>query len=473
MAAGNKTYARNDQVRLHLFVDGVGIANPDPVYASCMGVDALTHALGDVTPVEVPDPDRYGEYIIVDGIPGQRSRWTTTLQTRMIVGEESPLKALARQAQCGMDAFLTRGVCDVPTDYNQFAELIVLEDMQVTNYTTSSISAISSDAREATTESTDVSIGNVYTVYNLMYALTASPSEASGVPQGIVIAPSWCCGSNQCGVMFVASKGHLYFCTRGTCTDTAYAQADIGGMVTVGNRLVVARDDVGLDVILYDKNGIRTTTTKTISGFGDVSSIDSNGRYGVVASLLKVSRFDATATNVTTTDVTTLAGASATKIADVSVSPNGVAVGVSDKGYPMYSKDGVEWTAATVLNGTTPVGTAICAMSDEVWIAGDTAGTLQLTSDSGATWTTVLDVVGTVNDIKRVTKHVAFAAIGSSLYRTVDGGATWNLEPNVIGRTFVSVTSVNKIAACPDDINRLALACVASSALRVVTGRVA
>lgn len=76
-----------------------------------------------------------------------------------------------------------------------------------------------------------------------------------------------------------------------------------------------------------------------------------------------------------------------------------------------------------------------------------------------------------MNDIKKVTNHVAYAAIGASLYRSTDAGATWSLEPNVVGRTFVSVTSVNFLSPCPDNPNNIAMAVVASSALRVVSGR--
>jgi len=465
------TYARNDQVRAHLFMDSVGTASPDPLYWPVLGVAELNRDLGDTTEVEVPDPNRYGEYIIVDQMPGQKGKWTTSMTTRLQVGVESPLRRLA-DLGCTTDVHLNRGVCDVPTNYNTFSELEIWEGVRVTSYSTSALAALSSDARESTTESVDIAIERAYKIYNMIYAISGAVTEASGAAVGIAFAPSWCCAGSKCAISFVASKGKLYFVKKGTSTATTYAGGDIGALAILGNRVVVARDSVGIDFVQFDNNGITYTDARAIAGLGLVSAVATNSIYGVLASVLKITRFDLGASAMVTTDVTSLAGAAATKVAAVSVAIDGTAVAISDKAYTMYSADGKEWNAGAVLTGTgTPVGTAIAAINSETWVAGTSTGEIYLTSDHGTSWTQVLNVTGSVAAIQVATKHVLYAAIGSSLYRSVDGGATWSLEPNVQGRSFVNLTSIGALAICPDDVNHVAMAAVTGGNLKMVVGR--
>lgn len=465
------TYARNDQVRAHLFLDGVGTAEPDPLYWPVLGVAELNRDLGETTEVEIPDPVRYGEFQIVDQMPGQKGKWTTSLTTRLQVGIESPLRRLANMG-CQTDVHLNRGVCDVPTDYNTFAELEIWEGMRVTSYSTSPLAALSSDARESTTESVDVSIDRAYKIYPMLYSVAGSIAEASGASKGVAFAPSWCCGTVQCGIQFAASAGKLYFIKRGTAVATTYAGNDIAAICVLGNRLVVARSSVGLDLVTFDNNGFTTTTTRAVSGIDTVSAIAAGRNYGVVASVLDLIRFDLGSATAVVTDVTALAGTGAAAIADVHVAEDGTAVAISDKAYTMYSLDGREWSAGAVLTETgTPVGSAIAAVDQETWVAGTTTGELYLTSDHGISWTEVLNVTGAVRDIAVASRHVLYATIGSALYRSVDGGATWSLEPNVRGRSFVNVTGAYHIAVCPDDINRVVIGAVASSAFKLVNGQ--
>ena len=82
-------YARNDQVRAHVFLNGVGTATPDPLYTPVLGMEAITQSLGDITDEEVPSATRYQEFDIVGGIPGKKERATTSLTTRKPVGQPS------------------------------------------------------------------------------------------------------------------------------------------------------------------------------------------------------------------------------------------------------------------------------------------------------------------------------------------------------------------------------------------------
>lgn len=465
-------YARNDQVRVHVYMSGVGTSDPDPLYVPNMGVAGLSQDLGDITNVEVPDPDRYGEFKVVDGIPGQRGRATTTLTTRRKVGMPSALETIAkRQLVC--DFHLNRGICAAPQDPASFSEKLILEGVRATNYSTSELSALSSDERSSTTDSADISIDNWYVIYQMLYGLAAAPSENAGVPMGIVIAPTWCAeGALQCGVVFVASEDNLHFVTGAGAVATNYAGGDISGIGALGARIAVGRAGTGIDLVQYDGNGVTYTTTKAISGLNTIESFYCNGRDGVLGSALTAVTFNSSVTTVNEADLTALAGAGATELSDVHVDmASEMYVAISDKGYVAYSEDGVSWMdGGNITLGALQTGTAVAAVSKECWLAGSSEGKLFLSSDRGATWTEVLDTTGAVNDILVASKHVIYAAIGSTLWRSTDGGASWNAEPNVQGRSFVSVTSVNRLAICPDDINEVRMAGVAGGNLRMITG---
>lgn len=465
-------YARNDQVRGHFYLSGVGMADPDPLYYPTLGVAGLTQGLGDITNVEVPDEDRYGEFKVVDGIPGARDRATTTLTTRRKVGMPSVLEMM-RNRGLVVDLHLNRGLCAPPSDPNSFSEKMILEGVRATNYSTSELAALSSDERSSTTDSADVSIDNWYVVYQMLYGVAAAPSEASGAPMGIVVAPSWCAeGALQCGVVFCATEGNLYFVTGAGAVATAYGDDDIAGIGALGARIAVARVGTGIDLVQYDGNGVTYTTTRAIDGLTTIESFACNGRNGVMGSGLSAVTFNASITTINSADVTALAGTDATELSDVSVSPDSeVYVAISDKGYTMFSEDGRSWSAGdNVTLGVGATGTAVAAVSKNVWVAGTSEGKLFLTSDEGVSFTEVLDTTGAVNDILVVTKHVLYAAIGSTLWRSTDGGASWNAEPNVQGRSFVNVTSVNKLAVCPDDINEIRMFGVTGGNARMITG---
>lgn len=465
------TYARNDQVRAHLFMEGVGTPSPDPLYWPVLGVAEVNRDLGETTEVEVPDPNRYGEFLIVDQMPGQKGKWTTSLTTRLQVGVESPLRKLANMG-CTTDVHLNRGVCDVPTNYNTFSELEIWEGVRVTSYSTSALAALSSDARESTTESVDISIERAYKIYNMTYAVSGAINEASASPKGVAFAPAWCCNNAQCAIQFVATAAKVFFIKKGTAVATAVS--NIGGLTVLGNRVVLGISSAGLKLMQFDNNGFVTAATvdRAIDDIGAIESMHANSIYGVVASVLKVSRFDLSSSTVVTTDLTSLAGASATKITDVYVSEDGTAVAISDKAYTAFSRDGKEWSAGAVLTESgTPVGSAIAAVDSETWLAGTTTGEIYMTADHGQTWTLVLDVTGSVNDIRVASRHVLYAAVGSAVYRSVDGGASWGLEPNVMGRTFPNVTAVNKIAICSDDINNVVCGVTTGGAAKLVLGR--
>lgn len=474
-------YARNDQVRAHFYLEGVNIANPNPLYYPNLGVGQISQGLGDITNVEVPDPDRVGEFIVVDGIPGQRDRATTSFTTRSVVGSPSVL-AMMRQRNLVVDVHLNRGICSPPADPNSFSEKTILEGVRATNYSTSEMAALSSDERSSTTETADVSIDNWYTIYQMKYGIASAPSQdATGnAPVGIVVAPSWCSSALQCNLAFAASRDRVYHITgTGAISYSALAGVTfdaatnaIGGIGALTNRVAIAVVGQGIIMSQYDENGITFSSLRSISGLTAVDAFKTNGRNGVMGGALTAYTFNSSASNVKTANVTALAGTGATRLTAVDVSKESdVYVAVSDQGFAMYSEDGENWKAGgNVPLGTGATGTAIVALAKDKWIVGTSEGKLFITSNAGTTYTEVLSTTGSVNDILFVTKHVLYAAIGSTLWRSTDGGATWVVEPNKQGGSFISVTSVNRLAVCPDDVNEIRMLGVTGGNIRMFTG---
>ena len=189
-------YARNDQVRAHVFLNGVGTATPDPLYTPVLGMEAITQSLGDITDEEVPSATRYQEFDIVGGIPGKKERATTSLTTRKPVGQPSVLETI-KDRGLNPDIHLNRGLCSAPSDPNQFAEKVILEGVRATNYSTSAFMALGSDTRESMTETLDVSMDNYYTIYQMQYGLAAAPVDETttdpvytAVGKGVVFLPT-------------------------------------------------------------------------------------------------------------------------------------------------------------------------------------------------------------------------------------------------------------------------------------------
>lgn len=474
-------YARNDQVRAHFYVQGVNIANPDPLYYPNLGVGQISQGLGDITNVEVPDPDRLGEFIVVDGIPGQRDRATTSFTTRSVVGSPSIL-SIMRQRGLVVDVHLNRGICRPPADPNSFEEKVILEGVRITNYSTSELVALSSDERSSTTESADVSIDNWYTIYQMKYGIAANPTQSAtnNAPTGIVVAPSWCSGSLQCNVAFLSSRDRVFHVTgAGAVAYSSLAGVTfdattkrIGGIGALTNRIAIAVEGEGIILSQYDNNGITFSTLHSIAGLTTVDSFKTNGRNGVLGSELNAITFNSSVSSVRTAAVSGIAGSGAVRLSDVDVSHDSeVYVAVSDVGYAMYSEDGETWKAGgNITLDTSTTATAIVALSKDAWIIGTSNGKMWLTSNAGVTYTQVLSTTGSVNDILWVTKHVLYAAIGSTLWRSTDGGASWVAEPNKQGGSFINVTSVNRLAVCPDDVNEIRMAGVTGGNIRMFTG---
>jgi hypothetical protein len=89
-------YARNDHARAWVFPNGVAGCCSDKLYTSCLIVDALTQSRGDITRIECPAENSYGQFTEIDGIPGEVSRMTTTLTTRYTRNERSQFRRLPK-----------------------------------------------------------------------------------------------------------------------------------------------------------------------------------------------------------------------------------------------------------------------------------------------------------------------------------------------------------------------------------------
>lgn len=465
------THARNDQVRAFLFKRGAEVTDPDPLYYPCAGIEALKRSRGDVKIVECPDPNRYGEYVQVDGIPGQVGRWTSTIMARLLVGEPSPFEEL-NNLSCAFDLHLNRGLCQIPTDMSQFAEMEVWEDVRITNYSTSAIQSLGSDQREASTESVDVSFRVRQKIYNLAYALQSAPIEASQVSKSVTFVPSWCCNVGAGKIAFLATDASLWYTFDGGeswVNDIPVAGTPAGGF-RVGGRYVLTLSNKGTKVYSFGANGIVSTVVNTISGIADITAPGSNGVYGLFADGLTIYKVNATGQVVSTFDASGFVD-SATYATKTSITPDGFAVVAFNDGSVMYSKDGSDWLSATAITGTDEV-TSLVAKSASSWLAGTTSGKIYYTDNSGLTWTKTFDNGSSdnVSAMAAVNSHVVYAGVGAAFYRSVDGGVTWTIEPADPGRPFVSVVSIDDIAVCPDDVNRLILGVTTLDGARVAFG---
>lgn len=214
----------NGEGRVWIQTDGAGCGSPY-IYHNCAKLDALDKPLGDITPIYCPDPDRYDQFVEVGSIKGADSRATTTMTSRLTCDTETQLEIILRKG-CAFNMSIHYGKCTRPTDFNQFDCAFVFQDVRLTSYGLSALTALVPDERAVVEETANLSIGNFYRVFSLKRS-TSLTAEADEFIGGLTFCDTPTCGG-ECNVV---SDGCQYaFALVSNATETGIRFTSDGGL---------------------------------------------------------------------------------------------------------------------------------------------------------------------------------------------------------------------------------------------------
>lgn len=467
MASNN--LARNDLARVFLFPSGVNGCAPQWKYYPCAAVDGLSQDFGETTRIECPDPFAYGKFIEVDSVPGEISRLTTTLTTRMNRTELSEFRRLAVQG-CSFDFHLHFGFCARPTDFNTYDKVAVFQDVSVTSYGTDPLAVLTSGDRAEINETIDISAGNYYEIVSLEYSETdtVNVALASGIIDS-VYADVQSCGigcnntSTGCETMFaIDADGDLIMSENGGTTwvlnNDAWGTTTIGlgflnGYIWTYNTATSAilsgtKEDTLAQVAPASTAASTSTSTATDMANG-VSYGLVVGTDGFVAVLRSpASGFDTTYIGSFTAEDFTV----------VNFNPYmDIALIGGTNGALVFTDDGNEFVTVTGPSAQSAVSvTAVLPITDKKWLVGYADGDVYCTDNAGGSWT-LLALPGGANPVKDIamsTTHVFWALKNNVLYKSIDGGASWVKQPQS-KKAFPTSSALNDVLICPYDVNRV------------------
>ena len=474
---------RTPFTRVFTIEDRAGPANV-PVYQGQARAMGPSWDLGDRTPIREPDPDRYGAFIIVDAIKGERGLPTLGIEARYQFTVSEFLR-IARRG-CPLDAQVHIGECQDPRDFNGgWDKILVLENADISTWSAGELGALEQGDDAVVNETIDLNAFDLYELKQIFFSELAA-AEVTGEVIAVVICDSVQCGicgvpSTGCQTFFaiteqqVASPGlpaELIFSEDAGATigetnvSTLGADEDPSGMACVGTNLVViSNDDCGVhyaplaDVLLGTEVWIRIATglecpagaPNAIFSLGSAFTwIVGDGGYVYFSS-------DITA-GVTVQN----AGVATTEVLnDIHGIDENNLVAVGANNAVVFTADGENWGNVTGPNVGVALNTVWMKSALE-WFVGDAGGQLWYTQDAGATWTEKTfpgTGTGVIRDIVFATPTVGYmahstAAPAGRILRTIDGGNSWYVLPEgtttLPANDYISTIAVS--GECPNDL---------------------
>lgn len=473
---------RTPYSRVFTIEDRAGPANT-PEYQGRARALGPSWDLGDRTPIREPDPDRYGAFVIVDAIKGERGLPTLSIEARYQYTISEFLR-IARRG-CPLDIQVHFGECQDPRDFNGgWDKVLVLENADISTWSAGELGALEQGEDAVVNENIDTNAFDMYELKQILFSELAS-TEVAGEVIDVVICDSVLCGicgipSTGCQTFFAITEGQtgspglpaeiIYSDDAGatiaeTNVSTLGIAEDPTGMACVGTRLAVISNDS--DSIHYapiiDILNAAEAWTEVATGIvaaGSPNAIFSLG--STFTWLVGDGGYVYFSSDITAGVSVQNAGLATDQVLnDIhGVDENNlVAVGVANA--VIYTTDGVNWTAVT--------GPAVGVILNTVWMKntlewfiGDANGQLWYTQDAGVNWvekTFPGSGAGQVRDIVFATPTVGYMShsiVGPAgrILRTIDGGGSWYVLPEGTS-TLPANDYLNAIAVsgeCPNDL---------------------
>lgn len=452
-----------------------------PAYQALGRAAGISWGQGSITPVRIADPERYGQFITVDKIRGQKGLPGLSVEFRM-TRDLSAVLALARKG-CPIDIQIHVGACKDPSDFDQgWEKIMVLEDADLTNYATGNLGAFDADGEAIVNETIDVMGQDYYEIKPLAFSETANSQIVQNVV-AVAICDSRTCGacglpSDGCQRVFAiqvpagASPGlppELVFTIDGGLTwsetnvSTLPANKAPSGLMCVGPYLVVISDDdksIHYALIVDILAGVASWTKVT-------TGLTNDPNKGVSLGRTKTWIVGSGGYIYFSTDIT--AGVEAQQAGDITtedllcidaLDEDTLIVGGTNNALLITFNGGVSWSAlvgpaakaAVTING-------VKLLSENEILLFYADGTSYYTADGGVNWTkkALPASITAIDDVSFSTRTVGYmaarAGASAKLLRTISGGYSWYVLPESAGLSLPTAVQFNSVAACGDDPN--------------------
>lgn len=445
--------ALTSQGRVFINLDGSGCGNPYTFY-NCMKVDSVDKSLGDITSIYCPDPNAYDEFIEVASIKGADSRWTSTLTGRLEIDRKSALEQLLEQG-CAFNMQVHYGRCTQPDSFSEFESAIIFEDVRLTSYGLSTLTATSPDERAAIDETAAISIGNIYRVFTpTISEITNGLNIGSNSIFGVGNADARSCGtdcdtrSNGCSIWFVAAYNTagtviFYYTTDGGVTWTQVAsnitQQHDGGeflarMLIAGSTTYVSIYDGGTTYVYSIPNSsivsgtVTPTLIQTLPNYSITDMAESDSYIWLVGGSSTNNEYIAyieksTGEFVTLNDGTLFTGTNFFYSVDALDDDNVLIAGFGGT-YAYSNSFGIFQTGDNAAVSNIVISNKAKMFTKNNWLIA--AGqTLYCTKNAGATWSAVRGYTGTLS-MGFYDNIVGYMQDNTGIYRTINSGSSWN-----------------------------------------------
>jgi hypothetical protein len=372
--------------------------------------------------------------------------------------------------------------------FNEFDKAIVLEGVQLSNFGTDDLGALSSDENAVVNENVDISASTLYEILKLQFS-NKTPDIVVNEVLDVVICDSVACGecaseSDGCEKIYAITEAaggspvtlpDIVFSLDGGTTwyshdiDSVTGSSEPNALDCVGDYVVVV-SDTGLCLHYVAKEDLNATEdptfTKVTTGFVNAKGPRAISSYGQGAFLVGSGGYVYLMSNDPSEGVTVLDAGLATSgnLKAVDALDENFAVAVDDDGAVIKTENGTDWVATEgrPFNAELNVALNCVAVKSmyEFWV-GSSHGKLYYTTDGGKTWTEKGfngSGYGSVKDVVFSTPSVGFIAHASStprgrILRTYDGGYSWSVLPEAEGQSMPLSDAFNALAVCSQNPN--------------------
>lgn len=469
---------RAGESRVWLFPDGYG-PGKSKLYLGWARIGDPTYGFGDITPIEVPDPENYNKFLKVSETQAAAENPTASVISRYSRLDVSELlKAGKKRCSVGVQAHI--GLCPNPQDFNRGWDKVVnFDGARFTSWSAENLGALDSDEQNPTNETGEISALELYEIKKLRFTEICHDRGNREIISVDVCDDLTCgeCGKPSDGCQNVlavmlgtgATPGTLpsvvYSDDGGaTCDsvdiDTLYSNEDPVDSACVGRDFVVISTGGGMHIaltadILDGAPAWIEPTLGFVAGNGPTCIWNHDAMHTWIGAENGYVYFtDSPRGGV---EVQNEGIATTQDLRDIHACDSLHVVAVGELNAVIYTENGGE-TWAPIVGPAVGVHLNCVWMKDaNIWIIGDAAGDLWFTEDGGVTWVEITDidqVLVTVNEIEFYNDATGYMAamVGTagSIFRTIDGGASWYELPEGTTGQITDNDRINSLAVCKD-----------------------